>query len=343
MASSDSHTDIDEAITVAALNRYTFCPRLYHLMYVQGRWEENEHTEEGTDVHRRVDRIDQLLPEARVGTGMEGENDNGHGIDSDAGADAEGDLPPEVARSVSLGCDELGLTGKLDLVSADPEGGEAIPVETKKSRTPNTPERSYPPERIQLMAQGLLLRAHGYRSDHGYLYFAGSRQRVRVEFSPELEADTRVTIAAVRAARNATTMPSPLEDSPKCWGCSLCGICLPDETNALRSDGEILNDLSDESVGIDKTVANGTDEGGPSSAVTGMPEEGGVGPDVRRLFPARDQAMPFYVQEQGARVGKSGERLTVVKEKKTVGGARLREVSQLVLSLIHISEPTRPY
>lgn len=335
MASSDSHIDIDEAITVAALNRYTFCPRLYHLMYVQGRWEENEHTEEGTDVHRRVDRIDQLLPEARVGTGMEGENDNGHGIEADAGADAgadaEGDLPPEVARSVSLGCDELGLTGKLDLVSADPEGGEAIPVETKKSRTPNTPERSYPPERIQLMAQGLLLRAHGYRSDHGYLYFAGSRQRVRVEFSPELEADTRVTIAAVRAARNATTMPSPLEDSPKCWGCSLCGICLPDETNALRSDGEIQNDLSDESVGIDKTVANGTDEGGPSSAVTGMPEEGGVGPDVRRLFPARDQAMPFYVQEQGARVGKSGERLTVVKEKKTVGGARLREVSQLVL------------
>lgn len=34
--------------------------------------------------------------------------------------------------------------GKLDLVSADPEGGEAVPVETKKSRVPNTPERSYP-------------------------------------------------------------------------------------------------------------------------------------------------------------------------------------------------------
>ena len=49
------------------------------------------------------------------------------------------------------------------------------------------------------------------------------------------------------------------------------------------------------------------------------------------LAPVLASYFTFYVQEQGARVGKSGERLTVVKEKKTVGGARLREVSQLVL------------
>jgi hypothetical protein len=52
---------------------------------------------------------------------------------------------------MSLGCEVLSLMGKLDLVSADPEGGEAVPVETKKSRVPNTPERSYQPERNQLI------------------------------------------------------------------------------------------------------------------------------------------------------------------------------------------------
>ncbi len=27
--------------TVDMVNRFTFCPRLFHLMYVEGRWEEN--------------------------------------------------------------------------------------------------------------------------------------------------------------------------------------------------------------------------------------------------------------------------------------------------------------
>ena len=50
--------------TVDMLNRFTFCPRLFHLMYVEGRWEENSHTLEGKAIHRRVDRIDELLPVA---------------------------------------------------------------------------------------------------------------------------------------------------------------------------------------------------------------------------------------------------------------------------------------
>lgn len=272
--------------TVDMVAQFAYCSRRFHLMYAEGRWADNAHTLEGKDVHRRVDRIDQILPETKA------EADTANGND--------GDAPPEIARSVSLGCDDLGLMGKLDLVSADPEGCEAVPVETKKSRVPPTPERTYPPERVQLMAQGLLLRAHGYRSDHGYVYYAGSRTRVRVEFTAELEEETRAIVQAVRDGRAATTMPQPLEDSPKCWGCSLCGICLPDETLALRE-------------GQDTTVATG------------------MGRDVRRLFPARDRASPFYVQEQGARVGKSGERLTVSKNKETIGGARLIEVSQLVL------------
>ncbi len=44
---------------------------------------------------------------------------------------------PEIARSVSLAADDLGLMGKLDLVSCDLEGGEAIPIETKRGRGPN--------------------------------------------------------------------------------------------------------------------------------------------------------------------------------------------------------------
>lgn len=272
----------EDWVTLDMVNRFTFCPRLFHLMYVEGRWEDNHFTLEGKAIHRRVDRIDQILPESTEGT-----------------AEAtEGDTPPEIARSVSLAADDLGLMGKLDLVSCDPEGGEAIPVETKRGRVPNVPLRSYPPERAQVMAQALILRRHGYTCDHGYLYFAGSRTRVRVDFDEELERTTLETITTLREARAATVMPPPLEDSPKCWGCSLCGICLPDETRELKEPADPDNPH---------------------------------GPDPRRLYPARDRATPFYVQEQGARVGKTGERLVVTKEKEKLGESRLIETSQLVL------------
>lgn len=300
MGNQLSSTLPEDWATVDMVAQFAYCPRRFHLMYTEGRWEDNIHTLEGKDAHRRVDRIGHLLPEAKSGDGSEGEL-----VDESGGLDAtEGDdPPPEIARSVSLGSDELGLMGKLDLVSADPEGGEAIPVETKKGRVPANDTRSCPPERVQLMAQGLLLRAHGYASGHGYLYFAGSRLRVRVDFTEELESETRAIILAIREARASMIMPPPLEDSPKCWGCSLCGICLPDETNALRAAAE---ETGDEKASV-------------------------VGPDIRRLFAARDRAMPFYVQEQGARVGKTGERLTVVKKMEKIGGARLIEISQVIL------------
>jgi CRISP-associated protein Cas1 len=55
------------------------------------------------------------------------------------------------------------------------------------------------------------------------------------------------------------------------------------------------------------------------------------GPDPRRLYPARDRATPFYVQEQGARIGKTGERLVVTKDGEIIGETRLIDTSQVVI------------
>lgn len=268
-------------LPVRMLNEFTYCPRLFHLMHVDGRWADNVYTLEGREVHRRVDRIDHVLPDP----------------DAEDEEDVDGDEPPKISRSVSLGSERLGLTAKLDLVST--AGEEAVPVDTKRGRVPNNPERSWEPERVQLMAQGLLLREHGYRTDHGVLFFAGSKTRVDVPFTEELEARTLELIRDAHRAATSSVLPDPLDDSPKCNGCSLAGICLPDETLALRE-------------------------------VPAVPEEAGVDA-VRRLYPARDDALPFYVQEQGARVGKSREVLIVRKSGEEIGRARLKDVSQLVL------------
>lgn len=269
-------------LPIRMLNEYVYCSRLFFLEHVDGRWEENEYTIEGSSVHRRVDKLDHVLPDSVIESERETDSTN----------DLQGDEPPVISRSVPLSSEVIGISAKLDLVSSD--GHEAVPVETKRGKVPKNPERSHEPERVQLMAQGLLLREHGYVCDHGVLYFAASRTRVDVPFTIELEATTRDYIEKARLAATSTVLPPPLEDSPKCIGCSLNGICLPDETLALQ--------------------AVVTTEKQP-----------------RRLFPSRVHATPFYVQEHGATVGKTSETLVVRKEGVELGRASLKDVSQLVL------------
>lgn len=282
-----------DLLPVRMLNEYAYCPRLFHLMHVEGRWADNAFTVDGRNVHRRVDRLDHVLPDPENGASddpeasSEGGNGNGH----------NGDEPPTVTRSVVLGSAALGLTAKLDLVSTADDF--AVPVETKRGRVPDNEDRSYEPERVQLMAQGLLLRESGYQCDHGVLYFAASRTRVDVPFTAQLEQRTFDLLRAAQAACVEAASPPPLEDSPKCNGCSLAGICLPDETRLLQiqGDGE------------------------------GAAEAGGV----RQFFPPRDEALPLYVQEQGAMVGKTGKTVVVSKQKETLATVRLADMSQLVL------------
>ena len=276
-------------LPVRMLNEFVYCPRLFHLMHVEGQWAENVFTAEGKEVHRRVDRFDDLLPDPDSPLAPPEQ-------DREA-AESTDDAPPELSRSVTLSSTRLGLVAKLDLVST--AGDEAVPVDTKRGRAPRNAERSWEPERVQLMAQGLLLREHGYRSDHGVIYYAASKTRVDVRFTPELEARTLHYIDEARRAAQRVDLPEPLDDSPKCNGCSLNGICLPDETLALRQ------------VPVDPTT----------------PGAGGV----RRLYPMRPEALPLYVQEQGAVVGKDGERLVIRKQGEALAHVRLKDIDQVVL------------
>lgn len=273
------HVEDPGPLPVRMLNEFVYCPRLFHFMHVEGRWAENEFTSEGRAVHRRVDNFDDVLPDAEPETMTKG-------VPS-----VEGDAPPEISRSVSLTSQTLGITAKLDLVSTAAD--EAVPVETKRGRVPDRPERSYEPERVQLMAQGLLLREHGYRCTHGFLYYRASRTRVEIPFTNELETATLDWLAKARAATSATVLPPPLENSPKCNGCSLSGICLPDETLTL------------------------TDEDHDHAP--------------RRLYPVRDDAQPLYVQEQGGTVGKTSMSLVVRNREGELGRYRMIDVSQLVI------------
>jgi CRISPR-associated protein Cas4 len=191
------------------VNEYQYCPRLAYLMWVQGEWSDSADTVEGRWRHRRLET---------------------------ASAFPEAEALPECerlhARSVTLSSERLGLIARIDLIEA--EDGKVTPVDYKRGRRPHVAAGAYEPERVQLCVQGLLLEEHGYRCEEGVLYFAESRERVRVPFDEELRRTTLDAIHGLRFTAASGRIPPPLEDSPKCPRCALVGICLPDEVAFLK-------------------------------------------------------------------------------------------------------------
>ena len=215
-------------------------------------------------------------------------------VNVETGSLPDPDKPAEErlhARSVMLSAPTIGLIARMDLIEA--EGKKVTPVDYKRGRAPDTAEQAWEPERVQLCAQALVLEENGYEVERGILYFVTSKQRIEVPIDDELRARTRALLADLRATSERPEPPPPLVDSPKCPRCSLVGICLPDETNLLR--------------GLEDSER------------------------IRRLVPARDDALPLYVQSAGAKIGRSGAELVVDTrdgEKRTV---RITDTSHVAL------------
>lgn len=206
------------------------------------------------------------------------------------------DAEPEKihARSVLISDDQLGAIARIDVVEA--KGLHATPIDYKRGAVPNIPHNAFDPERVQLCLQGLLLRANGYRCDQGILYFIGSKRRISVPFDDALIDLTLKNLDVVRQMAIGGKIPPPLEDSPKCPRCSLVGICLPDEVTFLKGSKYIVR-----------------------------PD------DVRRMMPARDDALPMYVLSQGTVIGKSGDTLTVRSKNKLIASHRLLDISNVAI------------
>jgi len=170
----------------------------------------------------------------------------------------------------------------------------------------------WPADRAQLAVQAIVLRENGYRIEEGVIFYAATRQRVRVPLTPDVIDETEAAIRDAWALAETGRIPLPLDDSPKCPGCSLNSICLPGETTTLRNAAE------------------------EDSGQLALFEEMAVPrkpplKETRRLIAPRADLRPVYLNTQGLRVGRSGEVLQV-KEKDTLRQEiRPIEISQLNL------------
>jgi CRISP-associated protein Cas1 len=283
---SRSREELPDYLPARMVNEFAYCPRLFFYEWVEGLFAESADTVEGKIQHERVDEKSTVLPEAAQ-------------------------LAEIIhARSVSLASERLRVIAKMDLVEA--EGGTVTPVDYKHGHPREGADglELWPSDRAQLAVQGIVLRENGYRCEEGIVYYRKTGQRVRVEFDETLIGTTEALIRQAWAVAEQGEIPPPLVDSPKCPGCSLVGICLPDET--LRA---------------------GAEEEFPAEqlALFDVPRRKPVKREVRPLITPRSELRPLYLNTQGLRVGKSGAVLQVRDKEKLVQEARLGEICQVSL------------
>ncbi|CCK56863.1 CRISPR-associated endonuclease Cas4/Cas1 [Mycobacterium canetti] len=254
----------EDLLPARMVNEFVYCPRLFYLEWVEGRFADSDDTRVGQQVHRRVD--------------------------TEAGAAPlpdEGELT--AARSVMLSSQELGVIAKIDVI----EGidGSVVPIDYKKGE-PQPDGTPWPSDEVQACIQAMVLRNNGYCCDRTELYYATPRRRVSIDLTPERLAWVTDTVAAARNVAQQSSAPLPLVNSPKCVRCSLVGLCLPDETNALLARQE---------------------------------------QQPRRLVPRDPDQRPVYVTEPGSFVGVRSARLEVTRDKEKIGSFRLIDVQQVVV------------
>jgi CRISP-associated protein Cas1 len=276
------------------INEFVYCPRLFYYEQVEGVFVESADTVRGSQGHKRVDQGSGALPSAD-------------------GADASEDKIH--ARSVELASDRLGVVCKMDLVELRTDlfsNVQVSPVEYKAGAPRENDDGIdlWDTDKIQLTLQCLILRDSGYECKEGLLYYRSTKQRVRLEITPEIE---KWAIEIVGKARECAKgqRPAPLVASPKCVRCSLAPVCLPDETNFLRQ------------LGPETSEENGSDLADKARARASY--------NGRRSLTPRDERRALYLNSPGLYVGRKGEVLEIREKKTVLQEVRIRDINQLGL------------
>ena len=216
-------------LPISSLNAMEYCPRRFYYQFVQGEMLVNEFVLEGTLEHQRVHQ---------------------------AGSHRTGVEEIETTR-LYLYSEALRVSGFADVIQE--RGGVFVPVEYKHGHL-----GEWINDHVQLCAQAMCLeermadqhesgRATGRHESgqprtgrpqgsplhvpYGYIFYVGSRRRVKVHFTEQLRARTRETIAKALKVATLNAPPPPLSGKmvERCPDCSLLPLCMPDEVRMLQS------------------------------------------------------------------------------------------------------------
>jgi CRISPR-associated protein Cas1 len=280
--------DLPDYLPARMVNEFVYCPRLFFYEWVEGIFRESADTVEGSVQHQRADKEGGELPPAE-------------------------ELPEDLkTQAITLSSERLRVIAKMDVVQI--EDGHARPIDYKRGSPAESADGPglWPADRVQIVLQALILREGGYRCEEGIVYYRATNQRVRLPITDELIHEAEAAVANAWKTARQGIIPAPLVDSPKCPGCSLNAICLPDETNALGDDDQ-------------------EDDGQLSLFAIGALPRKPPRRELRRLIVPREDRKPVYLNTQGLRVGKSGDVLQVKEKDALRQEVRINEVCQVSL------------
>lgn len=188
----------NEYIPIAALNQYAYCAHRCWRMFCAGEFADNQYTIEGTSLHNRVHTLDSVHREETW-----------------------------QIRAIWLKSEQYKLIGKADLIEESDE--HWYPIEYKRGR-----RGEWDNDELQVCAQALCLEEMlGQTITQGYIYYAQSHQRQKVEINDELRETVIATILAVQSLLQTGNMP-PAIYRQRCRGCSLYQQCLPQAAEKLK-------------------------------------------------------------------------------------------------------------
>lgn len=215
MKNTNSQRNTRRLIELRGLNEYAFCPRLYHMMYVQNVFVPSADTITGAAEHERgrSRKIESKRPDP---------------------------FWPD-AKEMTLTAEDVGLVGKFDALRE--ENGRWTPIEDKHSKAPDDCQvfslsgRTFLSiwinDAAQLVGQMCLLRSNGYVCSEGKIYYRGNKTTRTVEWHEDYIQWLEELAESARRLHESP-IPEPYLDSQKCVRCSLNSICLPDEYWNLR-------------------------------------------------------------------------------------------------------------
>jgi CRISPR-associated exonuclease Cas4 len=207
----------DELLPISALQHLLFCERRAALVCLEGLWQDNISTVQGSIFHERTHQME---------------------------TECRNDL--RIARGLWLKSLRLGISGKADVVefkrlnemdtklgvclSGEQGYWQPFPVEYKRGRLRE--EISY---ETQLCAQGLCLEEMlGIEIKAGALYYGQTHRRLEINFDKNLCEKTES--AAIHLHEIITSGITPkAKIEPKCKYCSLNSLCLPRISKGKKS------------------------------------------------------------------------------------------------------------
>ncbi len=194
--------------------------------------------------------------------------------------------------SLVLESETLGIRGKADCLRR--RDGRLIPYEHKRGRSAKGDDgpQAWPSDRLQVCAYTLLLEEHtGTTIEEARIRYHANNATVRVAVDETARADVRRAVARARALSQSVERPPVTDNDRLCLRCSLAPVCLPEEER-LAKDEEW---------------------------------------EPVRLFPQDRERQTVHVTTHGARVGKSGETLTVTDTAGQKQAFPIREVGEVVI------------